>query len=245
MSKQGAHLQHLAIIPDGNRRWAKQHAIGGEEKIYERGNKTTFEIIKAAFAANIPYVTFWASSYSNLMTRPKALVGAIEKIYAREFHKLAEHELIHDNEVKVQVLGEWASILKNDAKEAIQHSMDATAHYNKRTLTVLVGYDGVRERGEAVRSLLSTSQSQSEHLNDFSKAADLLRKHAWTGHLPDVDLVIRTGSWLDPHNSTGYLCLLTDNSQYSYPPVLWPDFSTEMFNDILADFSNRERRYGR
>jgi len=251
MKKPNYLPKHLAIIPDGNRRWAKSHGINVEEKIYEQGSQKTFEIIKAVFEANVPCVTFWASSYANLLSRPKMLVAAIEKVYEREFRKLAEHPLIHQNKVKIQVYGEWLDILKPNTVKAINAAIVATEHYTERYLTILVGYDGVHERGAALTSILQSLSSESAETTFLSsqkglaETASVLRQHSWTGHLPDVDLVVRTGSHEDPHNSAGFLSMITGESQYSFPDVLWPEFSADMLQDIIADFAKRERRHGR
>ena len=236
-------LTHLAIIPDGNRRWAKQHGIGSEKQVYEQGSETTFEIIKAAFEAGIPYVTFWASSSANLLARPKALVGAIELIYARKFRELATHPLIHEHQVHVDVRGEWEKLLKSSTVKAMKEAMQATAHYARRRLTVLVGYDGRHELGAAALALLQNPEREA--ITTPEEAGMELRAQAWTGHLPDVDLIIRTGAWQDPHNSASFLSLLTAESQFAFPEVLWPDFNAQMFQEIIDDYTVRERRMGK
>ncbi len=245
--KQVAHpLDHLAIIPDGNRRWARRAGIGSEKKIYEEGQNKTYEIIKAAFEAGIPHVTFWASSYANLMARPKALVSAIEGMYAKNFRDLAEHDLIHEHRVQINVYGEWRDILKDEARNAIELAIKSTSHYNDRFLTVLVGYDGRRERGQAIKAVSGdTTTLGNLAVSDPLEAEAVLRRHAWTGWLPDVDLIIRTGSWQDPHNSAGFLSLISSETQYSFPEVLWPDFTPAMLTAILDDYAGRERRHGR
>jgi undecaprenyl pyrophosphate synthase len=79
-------------------------------------------------------------------------------------------------------------------------------------------------------------------LNNYS---DLLRQNSWTGHLPDVDLTIRTGCADDPHNSAGFLSMLVDNVQYAFLDTLWPDFTPEMLHQVLDNFAARERRMGK
>lgn len=237
-------INHIAFVPDGNRRWARAHGIGSEKQVYEQGSDKTFELIKASFESNIPCVTFWGSSYANLMARPKPLVGAIEAIYAKKFREMATHHLIHEYEVNIQVFGEWRDVLKPKTIAAIQQAIDATAHYTKRRLNVLVGYDGVRERGAAALAMIHNASS-IQNTTELPQAAQLLRSYAWTGHLPDVDLIVRTGAWQDPHNSAGFLSLITAESQFAFPQVLWPDFTADMLKNIIVDFANRERRLGK
>jgi len=84
-----------------------------------------------------------------------------------------------------------------------------------------------------------------DNITDAKHFANLLRQNSWTGHLPDVDLIIRTGSKDDPHNSAGFLSLLTDNTQYAFVDTLWPDFNPNHLTQILTDFASRERRMGK
>lgn len=241
--KRQQPLRHLAIIPDGNRRWAKKHGINAEPLIYEQGSQKTSEILEAAFSQGVEYVTFWASSYANLASRPKLLVHAIDAIYARKFEELATYPMVFKEKVNIQIIGEWRQLLKPSTIQAGQKAIDATAHHHDKFLTILVGYDGQRERGQAVQGLLRKGAQPVP--TDVLEAEQLLRQHAWTGNLPDVDLLIRTGAWQDPHNSASFLSFLSGESQFAFPHVLWPDFSADMLTTLCDDFSKRERRYGR
>lgn len=235
-------LNHLAIIPDGNRRWARQHMIKAQKQIYQKGGDKVFEIVEAAFNQGVPNVTFWASSYANLVDRPKDFVSAMEEMYKKNFLELAEHPLIHSNEVRIEIQGEWRDLLAPETVEAMQIAIDKTAHYEKRLLTVLAGYDGSRERGAAVSKLLDSTPDKL--ISDMLAANSLLRQASWTGNLPDVDLIIRTGAWQDPHNSAGFLSLIADEAQFAFPSVLWPDFSPDQLAEIIDNFKGRERRKG-
>ncbi len=234
-------LNHLAIIPDGNRRWARQHMIKAQQQIYKKGGEKVFEIVEAAFNQGVPTVSFWASSYANLIDRPKDFVNAMEDMYKKNFLELAEHPLIHDNQVRIEIQGEWRNLLAPDTIEAMQSAIDKTAHYKERLLAILAGYDGDRERGAAIAKLL---ESDGQHPKDFLAASDALKHASWTGHLPDVDLIVRTGAWQDPHNSAGFLSLLSSETQFAFPEVLWPDFSTDQLAEIVEGFRSRERRKG-
>lgn len=237
---------HIAIIPDGNRRWAKKHAIAAQRLIYEKGSDTLVPILEEAVKAGVPFMTFWASSYSNLQGRSRALVTSLEDMTAAKFTEMAAHPLIHQHEVRVEVRGEWLSLLKPETIQAIQSTVDATAHYKKHLLTVLIGYDGRRERGAAAISLLADAMlGKIKPQTDVEAAEKLLRQHAWTGHLPDVDLVIRTGAWEDPHNSTGFLGFLTNEARYAFPEVLWPDFTPALARQVLDVYGRFERRMGK
>ncbi len=234
-------LHHLAIIPDGNRRWARQHAIQAS-KLYEKGTDKTLEIIEAAFQAHIGYVTIWASSYANLTDRTKNAVDTLERMYEKKFLELATHPLIHENKIHIEVIGEWRELLKPATIQAAQGAIEATKDYTERLLTILVGYDGRRERGAATLALLADNPLAPDDVNE---ADELLRSYAWTGHLPDVDLILRTGAWKDPHNSASFLSFLNSETQFSFPEVLWPDLSARQLKDIINEFIARERRLGK
>ncbi|HXH26429.1 MAG TPA: undecaprenyl diphosphate synthase family protein [Candidatus Acidoferrum sp.] len=241
-------LQHLAIIPDGNRRWAKSHFIEAQEKIYEQGSDKTFEIVQAAFEiSKAGFLTFWVSSYANLAERPKGFAEMMEQMYIAKFHEIARHPLVHDNKIHIEICGRWRELLGAEAAAAAQEAIDLTANYHEnRTLTILVGYDGRHERGFAVQQMLQDCKDgKVETPADWQTAEKLLRSYSWTKHLPDVDLIIRTGAWQDPHNSAGFLSLLTGESQYAFPEVLWPDFTPAQLKKIIDDFNERERRMGK
>lgn len=242
MNKPTTPLQHLAIIPDGNRRWAKSHSITEEARMYEEGGRKVAEIAEAAFDKGVTHLTLWGSSYANLASRPKALVGAIDKIYEQKFKELATNQIIFDKKVHIEVIGEWRDMLGAKTVAAAQKSIDITAKHTERFLYVLIGYDGRRERGAAVQKLL---KDQPEVPGNVDDAEALLRSYSWTGHLPQVDLIIRTGAWTDPHNSAAFLGFLTGESQFAFPKVLWPDFNGTMLKAICDDFNGRERRHGR
>jgi undecaprenyl diphosphate synthase len=144
--------------------------------------------------------------------------------------------------VKVEVWGRWRELLKPYARRCTERIIERTADYGDsgKVLTVLIGYNGNEERGAALQQVAGLSVP-----SDYAAANRLLRDHAWTGHLPDVDLVIRTGSLDDPHNSNGFLSLITDNSQYIYSDLLFPDFTKADLEACVAEFHRRERRLGR
>lgn len=234
-------LTHLALILDGNRRWAKQHGLG-EAAVYNQAGRNIGSILEAAYDLGIQCVSLWVGSYANLASRNPVLVKALDKVYADKFKELLTHPSVIAKQVKIEVIGEWRSLLSAAAKTAAQKAMQATAHHLGPKLVMLIGYDGTRERGAAVQSLL---KSQASVPKGPVEAEALLRRHSWSGHLPNVDLIIRTGVWQDPHNSAGFYGFLTGESQYSFPAVLWPDFTPAILRDICVDFSGRQRRYGK
>ncbi|HEU5187812.1 MAG TPA: undecaprenyl diphosphate synthase family protein [Candidatus Saccharimonadales bacterium] len=233
-------LTHLALILDGNRRWAKQHGLT-EAGVYKRAGGNIGDILETAFELGVQCVSLWVGSYANLANRSPVLVKALDKVYGDKFKELLAHPSVAKKQVKIEVIGEWRDLLSKATKAAAEKAIQATAHHAGPKLVMLIGYDGTRERGAAVQSLLKDPVTAP---GDPMEAEALLRRHSWSGHLPNVDLIIRTGVWQDPHNSAGFYGFLTSEAQYSFPPVLWPDFTPAMLQSICQNFLGRERRFG-
>lgn len=230
---------HIAIIPDGNRRWAKKHGIRGYKKIYDIAIDRLVEITGEAFEAGATHLTLWGSSHANLALRSTDFFRGIDMAFRTNVHKFSEHPIIEKYGIKIDIIGEWRKSLSPKTIEALEKAEQKTSHNNSRILSLLIDYSGTRERDLALVSTLAL-------FREGKGAAGLsLRNQSWTGHLPDLDLIIRTGSWKDPHNSAGFMSLLADESQLAFPSVYWPDFSREDFHKIMSDFQKRERRRGK
>ncbi len=229
---------HLAIIPDGNRRWAKQHGLKGYKSLYDKGFQGLTDITETAFELGVTHLSLWGGSHANIADRSTEFFTSIDRAFRDNVEKLADNPAIEAYDVHISIIGEWRHSLTPKTVEVFEDAMAKTAHRTGRELTILIDYSGTREREAAVASLVTRP-------DDSAAPARLLRERSWTGHLPDVDLAIRTGAWEDPHNSAGFLSLLMDETQLSFPEVLWPDFTPELLTRIISDFQKRERRRGK
>jgi undecaprenyl diphosphate synthase len=232
---------HLAIIPDGNRRWAKQNGITGYKVLYDRGVEGLLGITQSAFDNDITHLSLWGSSHANIADRSGDFFKNIDRVFRDNIHKFAEHPVIEQYDVKIDVIGEWRDSLTPETVDAMEQAIAKTAHRTGRQLTLLIDYSGNRERAAAYIA----AQKNSSHPSTLDQATSELRAHSWTHELPDLDLIIRTGSWLDPHNSAGFMSLLADETQFSFPEILWPDFNGEQLSHIVGEFKQRERRHGK
>lgn len=225
---------HVALIPDGNRRWAKSQGLVPTAG-HEEGIKRFWELSEYLFKKGVEHVTFWGASSDNLRKRTPLEVQFLAFIAKT---KSADSKLMEEfvkNEIKVRVIGKWDEILKDsDLAKSIANMESKTEHFTKRTLTVLFGYSGVEEMLDAIPKLNNTDQTLS-----YEDVKDSLS----TGFLPEVDLVIRTGG--EPHWSAGFMMWHTANSQFYFTETLWPAFKTEQLELALADFSKRGRRMGK
>lgn len=230
--------QHVAIIPDGNRRWAESRGKDPWEG-HRAGAEVLQSVLEEAFRLHIPYFTFWAASEDNLAKRSKAEVQFLAMLFEEYFRKLAKEPKIHEERVRIRVIGKWDALLPDTVGYAIRTAQDATVGYDQHHLTFLVGYSGDAEMREAIEKLRNNTPTltKSPPVTDRD-----IRMHLWTGLLPDVDLVIRTGG--EPHWSGGFMMWLTQNSEFSFTEKLWPDFTPEDFRAAVAEYQNRRRMRG-
>ena len=231
--------QHIAIIPDGNRRWGTRLGIAPWEG-HREGRRTFVTIARAIFNTSIPYFTFWGASEDNLLKRQQIERKWLRILFGEQLEDPEMLKELHAHEVRFRVIGRWQEHLSNN--ETLGNKVlaieRATAHYTKREFTLLFGYDGKREMREALRACVTSGY------DPYNEIA--FREKLWTGHLPDVDLIIRTGEekegWL--HWSAGFMMWLAANAEIRPTKTLWPDFTERELADILSEFGERERRFG-
>lgn len=228
--------RHVVIVPDGNRRWDQK---SGKPSFFghKEGAETTGKILKKALELKIPYITFWGCSVNNVTERPLIEVKFLFKIFEQYFKKAAADKTIHDNQVKINVLGRWNELFPEKTKNQIKKAIKATEKYGRFTLTVLLAYSGTDEMIEAVRKIVNTKNKPS--LID----GGLIKNNLWTHNLLPVDLVIRTGG--EPHWSAGFMMWDVAEAVLYFTKTLWPDFSTEEFESAVGVYDKTERRFGK
>jgi undecaprenyl diphosphate synthase len=227
---------HVALIPDGNRRWARKRGLPAWQGHIE-GAKTLEKILKKALEMKIPYFTFWGGSFDNLTKRSKKEIDFLFKVYGLYFKRLLKEKKIDEEKVKISVFGRWKEIFPKGLKEIVKRAIEKTKNYKNYFLTLLLAYNGTDEMIEAIRKITKEGEKKIDE--------KILLKNLWTGSLPPVDLVIRTGCEGDPHNSAGFMMWQTAYSQFYFTKTLFPDFSPEEFEKIINDYLKRERRFGK
>ncbi len=181
-------LNHLAMIPDGNRRWAKARLLL-PWKGHIEGVKRFWELAEAGAQMGIKYLTFWAGSYSNLSKRSKEEVDVLFELMATELAKPELLQKLIQNKTSLRVIGEWELFARDSKlKETLQDVEQKTSGGAEHHLTILFGYDGQREMLAATKSLQLSGQEVTP---------ESLQQNLLTAELPAVDLVIRTGG--EPH----------------------------------------------
>lgn len=221
---------HIAIIPDGNRRWAQSRGLLSWKGHLEGARKAE-EIIKEAERLGIPYLTLWASSYDNLVKRSREEIGVLERIYRENAEKLLKDN--KKSEVRVRLLGEWRDLLHPETVAVLERLENETRDNKGRNLTLLIGYNGDREMIAAMNSLIALNSKID---------ADSLKANLWTKELPPVDLIIRTGG--EPHLSAGFMMWDARYSELYFTEKEWPVFTIEQFHDAIGGYSLKKRRFG-
>ncbi|MEK7608048.1 MAG: polyprenyl diphosphate synthase [Patescibacteria group bacterium] len=223
---------HIAVIPDGNRRWARKkgmRVVLGHKK----GAETFETILKVAFDEKIPYLTIWGSSVGNVTKRSPAEVRFLFGVFKNYFAKLRKDKRLHTEEVRVRILGKWRKYFPAALRDEMERLIAETKQHKRYNLTFLMAYSGVEDMEQAVKSLASGKKKVS---------AASIKESLWTAELPAVDLVIRTGG--EPHWSQGFMMWDVAESQLVFTETLWPDFSEKEFLHILARYRDTERRLG-
>ena len=229
---------HIAVIPDGNRRWANRKKLQpwfGHQK----GVNSFEKILEKTRELNIPYLTFWASSWDNLTKRPKKEIDFLIKIYNEHFERIAQDKRIHQSKVKINVLGRWQEILPTKTQQVIKQAINSTKNYNNYFLTFLLAYNGTDEMLSTVQKII-----QSAGKEQIKVSLKTIKENLWTKSLPEVDLIIRTGCQNDYHMSAGFMMWQTAYSQLYFTKTFFPDLSVKEFKKIIEDYSKRKRRLG-
>ena len=228
--------QHIAVIPDGNRRWARARRLSPWEG-HREGVKRFREVSEVAWQSGVPYFTFWAGSEENLLERSRIEVRFLVSLLKNELRRQLASRETEEKQIRFRLIGRWREILKdkklNDLAEKLE---EKTKNFVKCHLTILFGYDGRREMAEAIHKI---KDKREKIKADY----DMIKSALWTRELPMVDVVLRTGG--EPHWSAGFMMWHTAYSQFYFTEKFWPDFDEKEFKKALTDYARRERRFGK
>jgi undecaprenyl diphosphate synthase len=220
--------KHIAIIMDGNGRWAKQRGFKERIKGHEIGAQKVRELTIHASNIGLKYLTLYAFSTEN-WKRPKAEVSFLMNLMDKYLKN--ELPLFLDNSVRFETIGD-ISALSSKLQDRIAYTKEKTAHFDGLTQVLAINYGAKDEIVRAVNSAIKIGKEVDE--DSFSSLLD-------TKNMPDVDILIRTGGDVRVSN---YLLWQCAYSEMFFTPTLWPDFTTKEFDEILANFGNIERRFG-
>jgi undecaprenyl diphosphate synthase len=226
--------RHIAIIMDGNGRWAKERGLP-RIKGHEQGAESVRAVTEACVEIGIDYLTVYAFSTEN-WRRPEAEVQALwvllEHFIAQELPTLMK------NNVRLQAIGRLHE-LPASCQSALNDAIARTSKNTATTLVLALNYSGRTEIVDAVKQLCR--ESASGQLDPESIDAETIAGHLYTRGIPDPDLLIRTSGELRLSN---FLLWQLSYTEIHVTPKLWPDFGKAELREAIAEFQKRERRYG-
>ncbi|MBN8618341.1 MAG: isoprenyl transferase [Anaerolineae bacterium] len=222
--------RHIAIIMDGNGRWAKARGLPRAEG-HRQGTENLRRIIRACVEFDVKVLTIYAFSTENWRRPPlevRLLMTILETVIDRELKEL------NDNGVQIRHLGRLDQIAPALQKK-IQYACDFTQHNSRLILNVAFNYGGRDEIVQAIRRIVADGVTEDK-IDE-----DLLNRYLYTGDLPDPDLVIRTSGELRLSN---FLIWQAAYAEYYFTPTYWPDFDKEELRKAIIEYNRRKRRFG-
>jgi undecaprenyl diphosphate synthase len=226
--------QHVAVIMDGNGRWAKHHGLPRIEG-HRVGAESARTIIRVAGELGIKYLTLYAFSAEN-WNRPKAEVDALMK-YLVHYLKTETPEL-NKNNVRLEVIGQiWR--LPENVQEHLKKSIATLSRNNGLTLVMALSYGSRIEIVDAARAIAEKVRRGKLEPEDINEK--VISDHLWTRNIPDPDLMIRTSGEMRVSN---FLLWQISYAELVITPTLWPDFRKPQFFSALEEYARRHRRFG-
>jgi len=227
--------KHLAIIMDGNGRWAKKK---GMLRMFghENGTKAVRETVESCAKLGIECLTLYAFSTEN-WNRPKLEVDTLMNLLISSLEK--ELPTLQKNSIKLNTIGNTA-MLPDSARKKLQDVMELTKSNNRMTLTLALSYGSREEIISAVKMIGEKVQNNQLNIADISES--VISQHLYTHDLPDVDLVIRTSG---EQRISNFLLWQVAYAELYFTEVLWPDFREKDLHEAIISYQKRERRFGK
>ena len=227
--------EHVAIIMDGNGRWAGRRSLK-RFLGHQQGARSVQMVTETASRIGLPWLTLYAFSLENSLRRPRAEVSFLMRLLRSYLESNLQRMM--DNNVRMRYIGRIHD-LPPEVQEKMQWVQDATARNTGTTLTLALNYGGRSELVDAFRGL--ASEMARKHIAPDRITEEDIHRHLYTAHMPDPDLLIRTSGEMRISN---YLLWQIAYTEIFVTERLWPDFRGIHLLEAIADFQRRERRYG-
>tara|TARA_B110000008_G_scaffold109298_1_gene112324 strand:+ start:5539 stop:6270 length:732 start_codon:yes stop_codon:yes gene_type:complete len=228
--------KHIAIIMDGNGRWAKLQGFKTRIRGHEIGVTALRNTATHASEMGIKYLTVYAFSEEN-WSRPKSEIDALMSILIRSLS--SELETLQKNGIRLNAIGNLDNLPRNCKKE-LQETIKATSSNNTMTLTLALSYGSRQEILIATKNIAKQVLEGTLKINEINDIS--FSKELSTYGLPDPELMIRTSG---EQRISNFLLWQSSYAELVFLPVLWPDFSKEHLEDAILQYQNRERRMGK
>jgi len=227
--------QHVAIIMDGNGRWAKK--IGKKRAFgHENGTNSVKECIDASMKLGIKNLTLYVFSTEN-WNRPKFEVSALMDLLVYTLNK--QKKSLIENNIKVNVFGDLESLNKKP-KDKLKDIILSTENNNKLNLNLAISYGSRQELLKAIREV--SNKVKNNIISEKNIDEKIINEHLYTRNLPNVDLLIRTGG---ESRVSNFLLWQIAYAELYFTDILWPDFKEKDFFEAIGNFQKRERRFGK
>ncbi len=227
--------KHLAIIMDGNGRWAKQkgmlRAFG-----HENGTKAVRETVETCAKLGIENLTLYAFSTEN-WNRPKLEVDTLMKLLISSLK--GELKTLQNNDIRLNSIGNLDT-LPASVKKELSEVIEKTKNNTRMTLTLALSYGSREEIVNAVRKISDKVKNNIISITDIDES--IINQHLYTQNLPEVDLVIRTSG---EHRISNFLLWQIAYAEFYFTDVLWPDFREKDLYEAIISYQKRERRFGK
>lgn len=237
--KKNINLQnlpkHIAVIMDGNGRWAKQQ---GNARIFghENGVTSVRDIAEGCAEIGIEYCTLYAFSTEN-WNRPKAEVDALMTLLVSTLK--GELDTLNKNNIRLKAIGNLDSLPKSCYNELME-TIDKTKQNTRLNLILALSYSSYWEITEAVKKIASLAKNGTIEIENINP--ELIDQHLNTAGIPNPELMIRTSG---EHRLSNYLLWQLAYAEFYFTEILWPDFRKNNLADAIIDYQNRERRFGK
>lgn len=227
--------EHVAIIMDGNGRWAGRRSLK-RFLGHQQGARSVQLVTETASRIGLPWLTLYAFSLENSLRRPRAEVSFLMRLLKTYLESNVQRMM--DNNVRMRYIGRTRD-LPPEVQEKMHWVEETTARNTGTTLTLALNYGGRTELVDAFRSLVA--EMQRKHLSPDLITEQDIHRHLYTAHMPDPDLLIRTSGEMRISN---YLLWQIAYTEIYVTERFWPDFRGIHLLEAIADFQRRERRYG-
>ena len=235
--KQGTIPHHVAIIMDGNRRFAKEIGLGNTLEGHTKGRDKLEEVLEWCLEVGVRVLTVYAFSTENI-NRPSEEVQHLMHLFAENFRRVGDDARVHHNQIKITVFGDRA-ILPKEVLEAIEYAEGRTKDYDAYRFNLAVAYGGREEILTAIRDVVRDAQAGNVKPEDINEM--FFSRRLYTADLPDPDLVLRTSG---EERISNFLLWQLAYAELYFVDVYWPGFRKIDFLRAIRSYQMRTRRYG-
>lgn len=226
--------RHVALIMDGNGRWAQERGLSRLEG-HKEGAQSVRAVLRAAARAGVEFITVYAFSTEN-WKRPPQEIDGLMKLLIGSLN--AYEQELHDNKIRLRVMGQFER-LPLPVRLRLKKTIDATADYTDHTFIIALSYGSRTEIADAAKQI--AKKVKAGELNPAKIDEQTITDHLYLPDVPDPELMIRTSGELRLSN---FLLWQLSYSEFYITDTFWPDFREEQFYEALEAFNHRDRRYG-